>query len=209
MVLVVAATACLWAARPAGAGEVPVGVLRGRVVDGGTGEGLAGAWVVLRSPDRTTVSRADGSWEFDGVEAGPHEVRVTAPDYEDATRLLPGDGRVHDVMLERRPYLFHETVTVIAGRSEQVPFDVPRSVTVVESADLDRRLEAQLAASRNGKLEAALQRIVRWEGEFPATGKFWEGGAPMEYGACWGSNGERDYMRQVALDALKTNKETP
>ncbi|MDO8794494.1 MAG: TonB-dependent receptor [Vicinamibacterales bacterium] len=63
LVLVVAVAACLWAARPAGAEEVPAG----------------------------------------------------AP-------------------------LFHETVVVTAGRAEQRPFDVPRSVTVVEVADLDDRL---------------------------------------------------------------------
>jgi len=49
---------------------------------------------------------------------------------------------------------------------------------------------------------AALHQIVRWDG-FPATGKTWpESGAPMSYSACNGSNGERDFMRQVAIDAL-------
>jgi hypothetical protein len=52
------------------------------------------------------------------------------------------------------------------------------------------------------KAEAALQKIARWHGEFPDTGRKWDDGTPMSYGACVGSNGERDYMRQIALDAL-------
>ena len=51
-------------------------------------------------------------------------------------------------------------------------------------------------------LRRALERIARWHGEFPATGQRWESGEPMSYSAAYGSNGERDYMRQVALDAL-------
>jgi hypothetical protein len=51
-------------------------------------------------------------------------------------------------------------------------------------------------------LAAALQKIARWHGEFPATGRTWADGSPMSYSACFGSNGERDHMRQVALDAL-------
>ena len=51
-------------------------------------------------------------------------------------------------------------------------------------------------------LKKALQTIARWHGEFPETGKTWDDGSPMSYAACYGSNGERDYMRQIALDAL-------
>lgn len=57
--------------------------------------------------------------------------------------------------------------------------------------------------ARIAKLEAALRKIERWVGEFPETGQYWESGAPMSYGACYGSNGERDYMRGIARAALK------
>lgn len=53
------------------------------------------------------------------------------------------------------------------------------------------------------RLRTALERIERWFGEFPPTGRYWEpGGREMSYGAAFGSNGERDYMRQVAREAL-------
>lgn len=50
----------------------------------------------------------------------------------------------------------------------------------------------------------ALERIVRWRGEFPETGKFWdeERTKPMSYASCYGSNGERDFMRNIASEAL-------
>ena len=52
-------------------------------------------------------------------------------------------------------------------------------------------------------LESALRRIEKWKGEFPtirdpATGKV------SSYGYEYGSNGERDFMRTIARDALAT-----
>lgn len=51
-------------------------------------------------------------------------------------------------------------------------------------------------------LTDALQKIAAWE--LPETGKFWdeEKKEPMSYGAAYGSNGERDYMKKVATAAL-------
>lgn len=50
----------------------------------------------------------------------------------------------------------------------------------------------------------ALRRIEKWFDEFPPTGRFWddEKTRPMSYGAAYGSNGERDYMRGIASAAL-------
>jgi len=53
------------------------------------------------------------------------------------------------------------------------------------------------------KQEAALKRIAKWVGEFPESGRIWQDGSPMSYGAAFGSNGERDYMRQLAREALE------
>lgn len=65
----------------------------------------------------------------------------------------------------------------------------------------------ELRAS-HAKMLTALKEIERWFGEFPETGQFWnnEDGTPsdrpMSYGACYGSNGERDFMRSVARAAI-------
>lgn len=56
--------------------------------------------------------------------------------------------------------------------------------------------------TREAVLENALKKIARWHGEFPSTGLTWADGSPRNYINAYGSNGERDYMRQVALDAL-------
>jgi hypothetical protein len=57
----------------------------------------------------------------------------------------------------------------------------------------------------NARHRTALLRISKWFGEFPPTGRTWEDGTAMSYSAAFGSNGERDYMRQVADDALSPN----
>lgn len=60
---------------------------------------------------------------------------------------------------------------------------------------------AELRAERE-RMRAALQRIVKWEGEFPSSGMTWEDGSPISYVTAFGSNGERDYMRGIAFAAL-------
>lgn len=56
----------------------------------------------------------------------------------------------------------------------------------------------------------ALLKIQTWFGEFPHTGKYWqnEDGSisdrEMSWSVCFGSNGERDYMRKVASEALSS-----
>jgi len=54
----------------------------------------------------------------------------------------------------------------------------------------------------NARLVEALQRIERWFGEFPPVKS--REGLPSTYGVEYGSNGERDYMRKIARDALAT-----
>lgn len=48
------------------------------------------------------------------------------------------------------------------------------------------------------ELEQALQKIVNWE--MPETGRFHDEDQtePMSYSYCFGSNGERDYIRNLA-----------
>ncbi|WP_091739868.1 hypothetical protein [Phenylobacterium immobile] len=64
------------------------------------------------------------------------------------------------------------------------------------------RAWAEAEKARADRLAEALIKIERWFGEFPDTGKTWPNGSPVSYGASWGSNGERDFMRVVARQAL-------
>lgn len=75
-----------------------------------------------------------------------------------------------------------------------------------KSASLDdvlRLLErADLFERQQAVLVDALSKIEKWFGEFPPTGKTWATGEEMSYLAAYGSNGERDFMRSVAREAL-------
>lgn len=59
-----------------------------------------------------------------------------------------------------------------------------------------------ISMEKVAEMENALTRIARWIGEFPETGCTWGDGSPMSYSAAYGVNGERDYMRNLALQAL-------
>lgn len=61
--------------------------------------------------------------------------------------------------------------------------------------------ERDALRSRVEGLEKALRTIIEW-GPFPETGHHHPDGTPMSYGWCYGSNGERDYMRAIARAAL-------
>jgi hypothetical protein len=67
---------------------------------------------------------------------------------------------------------------------------------------LARIADALNYAPTRDVLVEALQRIERWFDEFPDTGLKWGDGSPMSFGAAFGSNGERDYMRGIAQQAL-------
>lgn len=89
------------------------------------------------------------------------------------------------------------TFTQLHDLIEQVVKEILKS-----HEDLERRLA--LAQTRIAELEKALSRIAKWFGEFPVTGDSWADGTPVSYGAAFGSNGERDYMRSIASAALKS-----
>ena len=52
-------------------------------------------------------------------------------------------------------------------------------------------------------LVGAIQRVIKWKGEFPESERFYDDGTQMSYGAAYGSNGERDYMRDKLKQTLK------
>ena len=68
------------------------------------------------------------------------------------------------------------------------------------AAALHNALPAILAEfERARRIEAAAQRVAQWTG-FPRA-KLHDG-TPCSYGVAYGSNGERDYMRELLRTAL-------
>ncbi len=127
----------------ASAGAQPgITSIRGRAVDDETRAGLAGARVELLPLGRLIATAPAGEWEFSRLEPGNYTVRVTADGFEPAmlTVTVPNGGSTVELALMRRPYRVHESVTVSAERAEARAFDVPRSITVIESEALDQRL---------------------------------------------------------------------
>ena len=57
--------------------------------------------------------------------------------------------------------------------------------------------------SSNKKMEEALRRIAKWHGEFPRTGEKHPNGEEMSYVYRFGFDGERDFMRKLAEEALE------
>lgn len=71
------------------------------------------------------------------------------------------------------------------------------------SAGTNAKADAPLLAAAPDLLKA-LEKIEKWFGEFPDTERFWDKNKtdPMSYSAAFGSNGERDFMRTIAREAL-------
>ena len=74
---------------------------------------------------------------------------------------------------------------------------------IEQAADIIKRFirEREQAEARVNVLEAALERIEKWFGEFPPAKL--DDVTPCSYGFAFGSNGERDFMRNIAREALK------
>lgn len=47
----------------------------------------------------------------------------------------------------------------------------------------------------------ALGDLADWR--TPASGGTWSDGSPLSFGAAWGSQGEKQWVQSVALDALR------
>lgn len=84
-----------------------------------------------------------------------------------------------------------------AAKAEEVNFEytgLKRAIEIVKN-------HSQREIRGDRLLIAALRTIERWDW-FPDTNRTWDDGTPMSYSAAYGSNGERDYMRKIARDAL-------
>jgi predicted transcriptional regulator YdeE len=72
---------------------------------------------------------------------------------------------------------------------------------VLQSRSRMHKQYAQLKEKAD-KMEVALKIVQQWQ--LPPTGQFFDDDKtkPMSYGYCYGSNGERDYMKAIATKAL-------
>ena len=106
--------------------------------------------------------------------------------------------RQYDESNSEKPFEF--TIDEVFQAADKEIARIPDYQETVRLLRQERRqLDAELA-----RLREALEQIIRWDG-FPESGRYWEDGRAMSYSAAFGSNGERDYMRTLAQEALKSN----
>jgi hypothetical protein len=76
----------------------------------------------------------------------------------------------------------------------------------LQKKSTDRIIAHSVAlVDRVKRLEDALHTIARWDREtFPRVPDRQNSGQTISYGLAYGSNGERDFMRNVALNALES-----
>lgn len=75
------------------------------------------------------------------------------------------------------------------------------------SANAERYLLTPIDAQKVLLAFVTLRKISDWQ--MPETGEFWNDDPqkPMSYAACWGSNGERDYVKGIAQAAIYAAEE--
>ncbi len=106
---------------------------------------------------------------------------------------------------------YHGRIMNLQIDKKQGAFDdrTPKEILAYKAGHRDaRHAAAELAIAADRRIEAAealaaaLLRIANWHGEFPPTERYWDDGTEMSFGAVNGSNGERDFMRELARTAL-------
>lgn len=77
------------------------------------------------------------------------------------------------------------------------PTLLPSYIERIKKSDVGHKI---VTADEIERVKEILEKIQRWHGEFPEAPL--HNGKPQSYGAAFGSNGERDYMRGMAGYAL-------
>lgn len=88
----------------------------------------------------------------------------------------------------------------LADRLEEAEHkvNVAKMLEAAQQVDIELRKKAQREVER---MTAALTTIAKWFGEFPSVKQ--SDGSETTWGVEYGSNGERDFMRNIARAALQ------
>ncbi len=94
-------------------------IIRGRILETGTGEPVIGANVLLDGTNLRAVSGLDGSYTIKNVAAGKYTLRISYVSYKTVNKaiLVEGDGTLEiDILLESADQQTLREVTVVAKR---------------------------------------------------------------------------------------------
>lgn len=127
----------------------PGGVVRGRVVEAGSGAAVASAVVsVADASERSVLTDADGVFRLEGLAPGTHRLRVTHMGYaerEVEVEVTRAGEVVVNVALTPRA-LPLDALVVTAGRRLQALKDVPVPTEVVSAEEIRRSGASDVAA---------------------------------------------------------------
>jgi hypothetical protein len=94
-------------------------------------------------------------------------------------------------------YIYHRTMNGTEGNNYSHYYVKVESL-IARAPEMDKRIKE--LEEMNSELIQFAKKVADWE--LPKTGLKWDDGAPMSYGAAYGSNGERDFFRNIAEQLL-------
>ena len=121
------------------AGPAEAAELRGTVRDALSGDPLEGVVLDLAQTAHQATSTSEGTFSLPGVPPGRHRLRARLAGYGRIEVEAPAAGEPVHLLLEPMLVRVDEAVTVTAQGGERRAFDVPESVSSLESDELSRR----------------------------------------------------------------------
>jgi vitamin B12 transporter len=135
------------------------------------GAPIAGATVLVSSsngPVRNAQTDSTGAFAVPDLAEGSYAVTVKAPPFAPATQTVTLDGTItRNVRFALRPGGISETVVVTASRVETRRRETPQSIDVIDRADLDRTVAADLtdALKKNAGVD-----VIQYSGALSGIG---------------------------------------
>jgi len=122
-----------------GPAEAEASEVRGTVRDALSGAPLQGVVLDLAQTAHQATSTSDGAFSLPGAPAGQHRLRASFTGYRRVEVVAPAGGEPVHLLLEPLLVRMDEAVTVTAQGDERRAFDVPESVSSLESDELSQR----------------------------------------------------------------------
>lgn len=117
------------------------GIIAGRVVDGKTGKGVAGANVSVANNTKGVVTEEDGSYRLSGVAAGNHVISVRLVGYAKQSRSVTvGEGATATVDFQLEPSANVLDQVVVTGTIISTELKaVPNAISVITAKEIEER----------------------------------------------------------------------
>ena len=113
--------------------------IRGKVVDGDTGEPLIGVNAILVGENKGAASDIDGVFQISNVPSGSFTLRVSFLGFETYTQSINVQGALDlGVIKLKSSSLLGQEIVVSASRTPERLTDAPAAISVINSKDLDR-----------------------------------------------------------------------